>query len=196
LPNTYEDITSLVDPTEEFCYKVLKRNGFAPEWVELNKTIFSELDQAKGTFERTLVCGILLLEEPKANSQAVTQQDSFFLKIFSALLQPLPDSKKSKSSTFSERLNILQSCLKEFHQRIRSINERVNTYNLMVPMARQLYQFDTAIELEPILDKYPLDKTKLNDNERQSLTQHIEEFRSHVKMSNSSAVHKFGASLV
>jgi hypothetical protein len=46
LPGTYEDKSNINDPTEEWCYKLLKRNGFAPEWVELNKGIHAEKKQA------------------------------------------------------------------------------------------------------------------------------------------------------
>ena len=59
----------------------------------------------------------------------------------------LPNSRKM---TFEEKEQVWRSAITSFEISIKIINEKIFTYNLMVPMSRQLFQYNLQDELEKI----------------------------------------------
>jgi len=47
------DTNPYLEPGQELAFGLLKRNGYAPEWIERDKVIRRELDAARATLRRT-----------------------------------------------------------------------------------------------------------------------------------------------
>ncbi|KAL8245901.1 hypothetical protein R6Q59_007117 [Mikania micrantha] len=85
------------DPAEDTLYRILSRNNCAPEWVELNKGIRSDVAQWR-----------LILKKAWAHKE---------------------NGDMTKCDEYSESLK----------DQLRSINNKVFRYNLIVPFGRQMF---------------------------------------------------------
>ncbi|KAI3989374.1 hypothetical protein MKX01_026413 [Papaver californicum] len=94
------------DPAEDTLFRILNQNGFAPEWVELNKEIRSNLAQWRLSLRKAYASRL--------------------------------NGDISKWNKDSEALKV----------QIRTINDKVFRYNLIVPGGRQMHGLKWEKELD------------------------------------------------
>ncbi|CAN1192350.1 DnaJ homolog subfamily C member 28 [Linum perenne] len=103
------DTNPHADPAEDTLYRILSKNGCAPEWVELNKEIRCQISEWRSVLKKAL-----------AGNQC---------------------SVEDRSERVFEGSEALKAQLK-------SINNKVFKYNLIVPFGRQMHGFKWEKELD------------------------------------------------
>ncbi|PSR98319.1 DnaJ subfamily C member like [Actinidia chinensis var. chinensis] len=99
------------DPAEDTLYRILSRNKCAPEWVELNKEIRSNIAEWRLALQRALA-----------------------------------HREGGNSSKWGE-------CSEALKMQLRSINNKVFRYNLIVPFGRQMFGLNWEKELDHLNEK-------------------------------------------
>jgi DnaJ family protein C protein 28 len=121
---------------QELAFKVLKDAGYAPEWIELDKTIRGKVDRARATLLRHWEWRETRLHE-------------------------LADRTAARRDSWSdaERARILQGwqqAVSTFCLEVDAINKDIAELNLKVPSARfQRHKLDAVRELERITGTSP-----------------------------------------
>jgi len=156
IPSLYDMNPRWVDPTEEWCNKFLQRNGYAPEWIELNKDIFGGIKNARTQLSNTYRQLFMPQELPTSFDHSEPKQQSsksWFGNLFNKLLsvEEYKPPKKVRLSS-KEKESRWEYAINEFKEEITKINKIINDYNLLVPMSRQLYHFNSALEINEIVD--------------------------------------------
>ncbi|GFZ10785.1 hypothetical protein Acr_22g0001830 [Actinidia rufa] len=99
------------DPAEDTLYRILSRNKCAPEWVELNKEIRSNIAEWRLALQRALA-----------------------------------HKEGGNNSKWGE-------CSEALKMQLRSINNKVFRYNLIVPFGRQMFGLNWEKELDHLNEK-------------------------------------------
>lgn len=119
-------------PDRELAFKILKDAGFAPEWIELDKSIRGHLEQARAALARSWAW-------------------------YQASLNQLVDRTDAWAEGERCRLEAgWQRAVAAFQAEIKAINADISALNLKVPSPRfQRLRLDEAGELEQITGKRP-----------------------------------------
>jgi hypothetical protein len=137
LPNTFDlENNYFLDPIDEYSYKLLKRNGIAPEWIELNKDIFSNIFHARKELKEAYI-HYKNFQIKENNLEKQNYWKKLLNKIIKLFFKNL-ELKKQQSLLLSKKNLILkneekwESSLKKFKNQINSINSKIISYNLIV----------------------------------------------------------------
>jgi DnaJ family protein C protein 28 len=110
---------------QELAFKILKDAGCAPEWIELDKSIRGELEDARTTLRHQWVKHQARLEELEGRSDRWAQ------------------AQRDRSQARWQR------AMTTFEGAVTTINERIGNYNLKVPSPRfQRTKLDVVLELD------------------------------------------------
>lgn len=104
-------INPYADPAEDTLYRILNKNGCAPEWVELNKEIRSAMSEWRRALKKAWM-----------------------------------SRSNGSRSEWDERSEALKV-------QMRSINDKVFRYNLLVPFGRQMSGMKWEKELDRLSDE-------------------------------------------
>ncbi|MFQ6043541.1 MAG: DnaJ family domain-containing protein [Candidatus Poribacteria bacterium] len=97
------------NPQMRLAYKILKDNGYAPPWIELEKEIRSDLERKEN-----------LLTFLKRRRQRLVE-----------LIEEAPRNKQSIAKTFELEC---QRSLDSFYQCLVEVNKKIDKFNLIVPI--------------------------------------------------------------
>ncbi len=108
------DVNPFLTPQTRMANRLLKENGFAPRWVELEK----EIKQEKAQLER-------LLTNLKARRERLA-----------ALIQRHPERHRTISRTFErERVRSIE----QYGEKLDNLNRKIQRVNLLMPTRNRQY---------------------------------------------------------
>lgn len=131
-----------VDPAEDTLFRVLAKNGCAPEWVELNKEIRTQVN-------------VWRLGLKKAWANRCDQSDSQWIESCKALKLQMSDINNKVSHSILHFVNRdLVISVQIIHGRSNGgYKLQVFRYNLIVPFGRQMFGLKWEKELASLEDK-------------------------------------------
>lgn len=145
------------DPAEDTLYRILMRNGCAPEWVELNKEIRCKINEWRSALKKAWAKKLdghdtQWVEESealKAHLRAIN--DKVTILTFSPILFMRRKKKKKRGSKHPIKLlykMLSANCKSKLSHKFNFL--QVLHYNLIVPFGRQMFGLKWEKELSQL----------------------------------------------